>query len=213
MKNIFTSLLVLFAMNLYAQKSDLILPKPDTTGGVPLMQALYERSSAREFSEIDLNIQDLSDLCWAAWGINRAESEKRTAPSSRNFQEMDLYVVLKTGVFVYNAKANILEIVKEGDYRDFCGTQEFVGKAPVNFIYIADLRKRNLERPEDITDGQLLSSWANAGFMSQNVYLVCASKGLSTVVRAMIDREKLQIEFGLNPMQRIILGQTIGKSR
>jgi len=213
MRNYLALLFVLFAMIVNAQKSDLILPKPDTTGGIPIMKALYERSSAREFSETDLSMQDLSDLCWAAWGINRVESGKRTAPSSRNFQEMDLYVVLKTGVFVYNAQKHLLEIVKEGDLRDLCGTQEFVGKAPVNFLYIADLRKRNLEKPEDITDKQLLSSWANAGFMSQNVYLVCASKDFSTVIRAMIDRDKLQNELGLNPMQRIILGQTIGKSQ
>lgn len=207
---IITGMLIMSTIGLMSQTKNIELPQPDRQGGKPLMQALDQRSSKREFKNDALSIQQLSDLCWAAWGINRPETGRRTAPSSRNQQEMDLYVVLSDAAYIYNAQAHRLDFVVSGDLRALCGTQNYVGTAPVNFIFAADMTKRGVKTPEEITDSTLLSSWANAGFMSQNVYLVCASQGLGTVIRALIEREKLQEALQLKPMQRIILGQTIG---
>jgi len=204
-----TTLLVLLIQMLHAQTL-IQLPPADKEGGIPLMQALQQRESSREFSAKEIDLQDLSDLCWAAWGINRSESGKRTAPSSRNFQEIELYVVLKQGVYIYNAVNHQLELSHAGDFRQLTGTQGFVGLAPLNFVFVADLSKRGLSNADEITDARLLSSWANAGFMSQNVYLVCASKNMATVVRALIDREAFAKALKLNDFQKVILAQTIG---
>jgi SagB-type dehydrogenase family enzyme len=189
------------------------LPAPYKTGGMPLMEALSERSSSRDFSPNELSKQQLSNLCWAAWGYNRSDAKKRTAPSSTNKQEIELYVVLKDGAYFYNAEDHQLEMIKEGDIRSFCGKQDFVAKAPVNFIYVANMKKAELEKPEDITPEHIATSHANTGFIAQNTYLACASEGLVCVVRGWIDKEKLEKAMGLSPMHKVILGHTIGYAK
>jgi SagB-type dehydrogenase family enzyme len=186
------------------------LPVPDKIGGMPLMEALSERSSSRDFSSKELSNQQLSNLCWAAWGYNRPDAKKRTAPSSMNKQEMELYVVLKDGAYLYNAETHKLEMIKEGDLRSYCGKQDFVAKAPVNFIYVANMKKAGVENPEDITPEHSATSHANTGFIAQNTYLACASEGLVCVVRGWIDKEALENALGLSPMHKVILGHTIG---
>lgn len=186
------------------------LPAPEKTGGMPLMEALSERSSSREFSSKELTKQQLSNLCWAAWGYNRPDAKKRTAPSSMNKQEIELYVVLKDGAYLYNAEKNQLEMIKEGDLRSYCGKQDFVDKAPVNFIYVANMKKAEVEKPEDITPEHIATSHANTGFIAQNTYLACASEGLVCVVRAWIDKKALENALSLSPMHKVILGHTIG---
>jgi nitroreductase len=123
---------------------------------------------------------------------------------------MDVYVTLKSGLYLYDANVNMLKQIHDRDIRALTGTQEFPATAPVNLVYVADLTKRGLKEGQTITDADLLSSWANTGFMAQNVYLYCASAGLSTVIRAMVPRDKLAPEMQLKPMQVIILAQTIG---
>ena len=189
---------------------NLILPSPSKTGGKPLMDALNERASSREFSDQDLSLQQLSDLLWAAWGINREADGRRTAPSSQNRQEMDVYVTLKSGLYRYDAIENILNQIHNRDIRAVTGMQDFPATAPVNLIYVADLEKRGLKEEQQITDTDLLSSWANTGFMAQNAYLCCASEGLVCVIRALIPRDKLAPEMELKPLQAIILSQTVG---
>lgn len=189
---------------------DIKLPAPSRKGGKPLMEALDARGSAREFSEKDLTLQQLSDLLWAAWGINREADGKRTAPSSHNRQEMNVYVAMKTGLYLYDASAITLKQVHGRDIRALTGTQDFPATAPVNLVYVADLEKRGLKEGQQITDTDQLSSWANTGFMAQNVYLWCASEGMSCVIRAMVPRDKLAPEMGLKPLQAIILAQTVG---
>jgi len=184
------------------------LPAPDRKGGVPLMKALNDRQTSREFSEKELSLQDLSDFCWAAWGFNR--DDKRTAPSSQNKQEMDLYVVMAKGAYLYNAKDNQLIIINNNDIRASCGKQDFVAKAPVNFIYVANLEKRDVKAGTEITAEHLIESKTNSGFMAQNVYLVAASKGLNCVVRGWIDADECAKALVLKPMQKVILGQTLG---
>lgn len=201
-------ILIMSFTGLHSQ--NIALAKPDKEGGMPLMKALDERSSHREFSTKEITQQQLSNLCWAAWGINRPESGKRTAPSSMNKQEMELYVVLPHAAYLYNAEEHQLDLIKEGDLRRYCGEQDFVATAPLNFIYVANLQKIDITDAASLSAEELLASHANTGFMAQNVYLTCASEGLECVVRAWIDKDALEEALGLSPLHKVILGQTIG---
>jgi nitroreductase len=182
------------------------LSQPQLDKGKLLMQALKERKSSREFSTQKLPIDVLSNLLWAAWGINRPDSGKHTAPSAQNKQEIDVYVATADGVYLYDPKENVLQPVVLGDIRALTGTQPFVEEAPVNLIYVADLTKM-AERPEV---DKMMWAGADTAFISQNVYLFCASEGLATVVRANIDRPKLAGAMKLRPTQKITFAQTVG---
>ena len=215
MKNVLkihSSVLIIILMILPAmlEAQDIILPAPAKSGGKPLMDALNERGSSRSFSDEELTMQQMADLLWASWGFNREADGKRTAPSSHNRQEMDVYIALRSGLYLYDAGKNIMKHIHGRDIRALTGTQDFPASAPVNLIFVADLTKRGLKEGQAITDTDLLSSWANTGFMAQNVYLYCASEGLSCVIRAMVPRGKLAPEMGLRPLQAIILAQTVG---
>jgi SagB-type dehydrogenase family enzyme len=182
------------------------LPKPHMEGGMPLMKALAARSTSREFGPVELPLQVLSDLLWAADGVNRPDSGKRTAPSAMNVQNIDIYVALKNGLYVYDAKANTLDPVLSEDVRGTMGTQPFVKDVPLNLVYVADYAK--MARGSDAD--KALYSAAHAGFIGQNVYLFCASEGLATVVRGLIDREAISKVMKLRPDQRVILAQSVG---
>ena len=195
---------------LTARAQDITLPEPVKKGGKPLMEALNDRQSAREFSTTDLSMQQLSNLLWAAWGINRPEAGKRTAPSSRNVQEIDVYVAIKSGLYIYDATANKLKQVHNRDIRNFCGTQEFVATAPVNLMYVADMGKLGRKEGDVIRDADLFAPYANSGLIAQNVYLWCSSENMACVIRAMIDRPTLAKEMNLRTNQAIILGQSVG---
>ncbi len=179
------------------------LPPPQLDGGKPLMQALKERKSSRAFKPDKLPQQVLSNLLWAAWGTNRPDG-KRTAPSAMNKQEIDVYVVLAEGAYLYDAKAHALNPVAGGDLRAQTGAQPFVKDAPLNLVYVADTAKMN--------PGSEQAVWyaAAAGFISQNAYLYCASERLATVVRGMVDRNGLAPSLSLRPEQKIVLSQTVG---
>jgi len=192
-----------------ADLTDIVLPTPRMEGGKPLMQALKERQSARAFSTKTLPAQMVADLLWAAFGINRSDSGKRTAPSARNWQEVDVYAVMEDGAYLYDAKANSLRAVAKGDLRKLTGTQEFVVTAPLNLVYVADITKMKEAAPKD----QALYSGADVGFISQNVYLFCASEGLATVVRGSVNRNALAKALNLPEQKRIILTQTVGYPR
>ncbi|MCX6601334.1 MAG: nitroreductase family protein [bacterium] len=181
------------------------LPPPAKEGGMPLMQALAGRHTSREFTSDPLPLQTLSNLLWAAFGVNRPDGY-RTAPSARNWQETDLYVFLADGVYLYDATANLLQPVLAGDHRAAAGKQEFVKDAPLSLVYVADLARMGDAAPED----KALYSAADAGFIAQNVYLFCASEGLSVVVRGMVDREEVVRLLNLRSDQKVILAQTVG---
>jgi nitroreductase len=183
------------------------LPTPQTSGGKPLMQALKERKSVREFGPEQLSRQVLSNLLWAAWGINR-EDGHRTAPSASNRQEIDVYVILADGAYVYDAKANALKLVTQSDLRKLAGTQAYAAEAPVNLIYVADITTLTGDEAS-----RLATSNANTGFIAENAYLFCASEGLVTVVRAGVDRAALGKALNLRAAQRIILAQSVGYAR
>jgi len=193
-----------------AQARDPIpLPKPHREGGKPLMQALTARKSERAFSKKPLPPQVLSNLLWAAFGINREDSGKRTAPSAVNWQEIDIYVALSGGLYLYDARAHRLNPVLAEDIRGIAGRQDFTGDAPVNLIYVAD-RSRMGGTSEENKD---FYSATDTGFISQNVYLFCASEGLATVVLGYVDKPTLSKKMGLRADQRIILTQPVGYSR
>lgn len=184
----------------------LTLPAPQTDGGKPLMQALKERHSTREFSSAQLPPQVLSNLLWAAFGINRPDSGKRTAPSAMNWQEIDVYVALPDGLYVYDAKGNKLDPVLAQDVRGATGQQPFVKDAALNLVYIADLAKTGKASGSE----RDFYTGADVGFIAQNVYLFCASEGLGVVVRGSVDREALGRLMKLRPDQKILLSQTVG---
>jgi len=199
-------LLLVCAVAFPAELQTIDLPKPQTDGGKPLMQALKERSSLREFSPEKLSPQMLSNLLWAAFGINRPDSGRRTAPTASNRQEIDIYVAMAEGLYLYDAKAHQLQPVLAEDLRALTGTQPFVRDAPVNLIFVADFSKMGKSSDEN----KVFYSAADTGFISQNVYLFCASEGLATVVRGSVDKPGLAAAMKLRPEQRVILAQTVG---
>jgi SagB-type dehydrogenase family enzyme len=182
------------------------LLKPQFDKGRPLMQVLRDRSSSRSFRAEKLPVQVLSDLLWAAFGVNRANEGRRTAPSAMNLQEIDIYVAMADGLYLYDAKDSVLKPVLSEDIRGLTGRQDFVKDAPVNLIYVADFARMGTTTKEEKT----LYSAADTGFISQNVYLYCASEDLATVVRGSIDRHGLAKIIGLRPDQKIILAQSVG---
>jgi SagB-type dehydrogenase family enzyme len=182
------------------------LPAPRTRGGKPLMQALKERRSSREFSSKPLPPEMLSDLLWAAFGMNRPETHGRTAPSAHDWEEIDVYVATADGLHLYDAEAHALKELLSRDMRARTGVQDFVAEAPVNLVYVADLSRM----VEATAEERARYSGPDAGFIAQNVYLFCASEGLATVVRGLVDRPALARLMRLTPDQQIILAQTVG---
>lgn len=201
-------LLIYMPSGLYGQ--DIALPLPDKTGGKPLMQALSERRTTRNFEKDELSLQQISNMLWAGWGINRPEDGKRTAPSAVNWQEIDVYVSMATGLYIYDAESNALKQVHNRDIRNACGTQGFVADAPVNLVYVADMIKCGKKEGDQINDSDLFMPYADCAFIGQNIYLFCASEGLGCVIRGSIPKERLATEMGLRSMQRILLAQTVG---
>jgi len=182
------------------------LPAPRLTGGMPLMEALKARQTVRDYTADKLSPQVLSDLLWAAFGINRPESGKRTAPSAVNWQEIDIYVALEDGLYLYDAKANQLVLVLAEDIRGATGPQPFVAGAPVNLIFVADYTR--MGNADD--DNKKFYSACDTGYISQNVYLYCASAGLGTVVRGYVDKDGLAKKMNLPETQKVVLAQTVG---
>ena len=183
------------------------LPTPQTSGGKPLMQVLKERKSGRDFGPEPLSRQTISNLLWAAWGVNR-EDGRRTAPSASNRQEIDVYAVMADGAYLYDAQANALKPVALADLRKFAGTQAYVAGAPLNLIYVADTAKLGGDDA-----ARLATANADTGFIAQNVYLFCASEGLGTVVRASVNRDDLGKALNLRAGQRITLAQSVGYAK
>ncbi len=200
--------LLIACLSLAETLDSITLPKPDTHGGKPLMQVLSDRRSAREFAPEALSEQVLSNLLWAGFGINRPDGH-RTAPSAMNRQTVDVYVLTSSGAYVYDAPANRLRMVVSGDLRAASGTQDFVGTAPLNLVYVSDYAKMSRSSDSD----KLLYSGAETGFISQNVYLYCASEGLATVVRASVNRDVLSKTLKLRPDQKITLAQSVGRPK
>lgn len=181
------------------------LPAPRREGGMPLMEALERRASSREFSGTPLSMQMLSDLLWAADGVNR-QGSGRTAPSALGVHELQIYAALPQGAYRYQAQDHVLELASATDVRRVTGYQDFVEEAPLDLVYVADHSRMALV---PVTQREPFAHVA-AGAVAQNVYLFCAAQGLSTVLRAWIDREAIAQALGLSMSQSVLLSQTIG---
>lgn len=198
-------LVAFFAAVLIGEAANFQLPQPGPGSDMTLTQALKNRRTVREYELRELNQSELASLLWAACGVNRADG-RRTAPTGRNVQDIDVYVMLPTGVYRYLAQQNQLELVNAGDHRAAAGKQAFAVTAPVNLFYVQDLaRAMNADEKNTARHGGI-----HAGAIMQNVYLFCAANGFGTVARDMLDREKLAAVLKLDSTQQIILGQSVG---
>jgi SagB-type dehydrogenase family enzyme len=187
--------------------STITLNTPDTIRGLSMMKALSIRASVRNFDTTSLKLQDLSDLLWAANGVNRPGEGKRTAPSAQNAQDVDVYVFLKSGTYLYNASKHILNLVAEGDNRNlFPGrSSEDAAVPPVVCLLVSDVSK--FKFGED----SLRLVWAaeDAGIVSQNISLFCASVGLVTRPKAGMNQQELRNFLKLKPSQHLMLNHPV----
>jgi SagB-type dehydrogenase family enzyme len=190
-----------------AELQPISLPQPQTDGGRPLMQVLKDRKTVREFSTNSLSLQTLANLLWAGFGTNRVDGH-RTAPSAMNSQEVDLYVALREGTYIYDAPRHELRPVAADDIRAKTGGQDFARTAPVTLIFVADLPRLTKAKPEE----RERYAGIDTGYISQNIYLFCASEGLASVVHE-LDRRQLPALLKLKPDQKIILAQAVGYSK
>jgi nitroreductase len=220
---LFAAPLAAFAQNL----QPITLPKPQMMGGMRLMDALSARKTTREFGADKLPLQTLSNLLWAAFGVNRTEmagrtpKPGRTAPSAMNLQEIDLYVAFPEGVYIYEAVPHRLIPVAAKDIRVLTNRNAAAGTAALCFIFVENLDKRPAPQAKTPTAGappaaappaaapRATSGEVDAGFIGQNVYLFCASEGLNAWFYG-TDREGLAKALNLRPGQRVLYGQAVG---
>ncbi|HEY3390643.1 MAG TPA: SagB/ThcOx family dehydrogenase [Prolixibacteraceae bacterium] len=198
---------VILSGSLFAQDlKPIVLNPPDLKRGLPVMEALSLRASASEFAGKELMLQDLSDLLWAANGINRKESGKRTAPSAMNAQDIDVYLFAEEGVYLYDATGHVLNPIVSGDQRELvAGRQAEFAKAAVFLVLVSDISK--FKSGEDT----MKLSWSalDAGIVSQNICVFCAGVGFNTRTRATMDLEKLRLVLRLKDSQHLMLNNPV----
>ena len=208
MRKVITVLLVVMVMASCAFGETVKLPAPDKACDMTLTEALTFRRSDRVFADGDFTLQELSNLLWAAGGVNRPDG-KRVHPAAMGLQDTAIYVFTREGVCRYDAPSHSLEVIAEGDHRQETGKQDFVGKAAVNLAYVHDIGLwKDMKAPEE-----LVRRWgfAHTGAVMQNVYLYCAAVGWNCVVRGSFDSENLAKIMKLSDTQNITLIQTAGK--
>jgi hypothetical protein len=192
-----------------------LLP-PQKDGGKSVLASLQERQSIKNMKPDPLPPQMLSNLLWAAFGVNRPEplpegnKPGRTAASASNSQEIDLYVALPQGVYVYDAVPHRLVPVVAGDFRARSG-RGAAALAPVNIFYVVDLSKYVAGRDKDMTDpeGQKSYYFTDCGLIGSNVYLFASSQGLAAWFHK-CDKEGAAKDFQLRPNQKVLFAQTVG---
>lgn len=200
-------LLILIGASFAQESKTINLNPPDLTRGLPVMTALSLRASSTGFDTTSLSLQDISDLLWAANGINRPESGKRTAPSARNWQDIDVYVVTKSGAYLYNHAKHCLDFVAGGDHRALvAGRQENFAVAPLFCVMVSDFSR--LSGGDD--SSKMIIAAYDAGIVSQNISIFCASVGLDTRVRVTMDQEKLRELLQLKDSQHLMLNNPVG---
>jgi nitroreductase len=185
-------------------QAEFSLPTPQRDSNA-FFQLLQRRRSARAFARRPLELQILANLLWAAFGTSTLDGY-RTAPSARNWREIDIFLASGQGLFRYEPYEETVARIHGDDIRALTGLQDFVCDAPVNLVYVA-----NHDRMAGATEREReFYSAADTGVIAQNVYLACAASGLATVVRGLIDRKALAKAMRLSPCQRITLAQSIG---
>ena len=198
---------LVFSVAAFAADKVIKLPKPNLNRTGTVMKALSERHSTREYASKALSNTDLSDLLWAANGINRSSEGKRTAPSAMNRQDIDIYVVLPQGTYLYDAKGHKLNLISEGDHRSaVAGGQAFVNNAPVSLVLVSDLSKLGDAKSNHV---QLMGAM-DAGIVSQNISLFCSAARLATVPRASMDLVRLKAALKLKDTQMPMMNHPVG---
>ena len=198
---------LVFSVAAFAADKVIKLPKPNLNRTGTVMKALSERHSTREYASKALSNTDLSDLLWAANGINRSSEGKRTAPSAMNRQDIDIYVVLPQGTYLYDAKGHKLNLISEGDHRSaVAGGQTFVNNAPVSLVLVSDLSKLGDAKSNHV---QLMGAM-DAGIVSQNISLFCSAARLATVPRASMDLARLKTALKLKDTQMPMMNHPVG---
>jgi len=205
-RTFFTSVILLASYCIQAQELSVIqLNAPDKTRGSAVMKALDDRQSVREFSSETIKPQDLSDLLWAANGINRPDG-KRTAPSCRNFQDVEMYVVLPEGAYLYDAREHALKPVVAGDYRSAVASgQEFAKTAPLSIVLVADMTKYG-----NMSESSKLMAAIDVGIVCQNINVACAGLGLATVPRGTMDQATLRTALKLADNRLLLINNPVG---
>ncbi len=192
---------------------DIKLPPPQTDITFPLMKALEQRRSKRRFSGEPLSLQQISNILWAACGISLTETKRsknrRTVPSASNSQEISVYIIIESGVFLYHPDQHSLKCIKVDDLRSDIGTQKMMKNAPLGLVYVSDYSKLKKYLAKN-DDRKYFVSGTDTGFISQNVYLYCTAAGLNTCIIGFVDREKLHSKMGLAEQQKIIYTQAAG---
>ena len=209
MKKILLTLtaLLITSMGMYSQElTEVKLNAPNKSRGSAVMKALSDRHSVREYDTKDISLQDLSDLLWAANGINRPDN-MRTAPSAMNRQEIDVYVINKDGAYLYDEVNNVLKPISKGDYRKaVAAQQDFAATAPISIVLVA-----NLEKLGDPTkEGTRMTASFDAGIVCQNINIFCSAVGLATVPRGSMNQEELRAALKLSDTQIISINNPVG---
>lgn len=213
------------------------LPDPIKKGGLPVMEALSTRASVTSWSEKEVSSQDLSDLLWAANGINRLDNKKRTAASAMNAQDVDIYVFMKAGVYLYDAANHALNLVVSGDHRTEIGMAPGgarpagppgapagrpagapagapAGRGPGVPGTPAPMNLVLVSDSSRFGGGtpELKYEWGaiDTGIVSQNIALFCAAKGIGTRPRASVSKEGLKKLLKLKDTQNVFLEHPVG---
>ncbi len=204
MRQLITITLLMGTMTISAQ--DIKLPAPELTQkSLTTVEALATRHSVREYSDKELTVQDISNLCWAACGQSRDE-EHITAPSAMNRQEVRLYVFDKDAVYEYLAKENLLKRVADGDNRKLiAGPQDFVVSAPVSLLMVVDYDKFGMPGEHSV-----MMCCVDVGNVSENINLYCQSVGLATVPRGTMDIQGISQLLGLTDQQVPVMNNPVG---
>lgn len=206
MKKLFLTSCLIMASTLFVSAQNIKLPEPDKNVSMTLYQALQQRKSVREYSTKDIDDMKLSQLLWAAVGINRPDGHL-TAPTAINAQDITVYVCRKDGAYLYVAKDNTLQKVSDKDLRkSVASAQAFAAEAPISLVIVTD----NAKFRGGSTNGPTISGAIDAGYVSQNIDLACEALGLCTVPRATMDKEALKKELKLSDSQNAILNHPVG---
>lgn len=191
------------------ERSVVVLPAPVLASDIPVMQALKERQSRREFSDKAMSRQELANVLWAATGQNRPDG-RRTSPSALNGQDVEVYAVTAEGIFLYDAAKHGLVTVVSGDHRAEAGMQPYVGLAPLSLVYVSDAAKLRQVSPKMSPADAHDIGIADAALAAENVYLYASAAKLGVVLRWSIDREAFGRRLGLSADKRVVLAQTLG---
>jgi len=204
--------LTVFILNLHAQEGKTIqLNEHSKIRKIDLMEAFQNRQSIRSFETQDLTLQDLSDLLWAANGINRPQSGRKTAPSAINSQDVDIYVCRADGAYIYDAASNRLKLIINQDIRQLSEGNRSSG-APVILLLVTDISRYKSYKPGDKEANQKITELGilDAGIVSQNIGIFCAGAGLGTVPRARMDAEGIHKALNLKESQTVWLNHPVG---